>query len=52
MVSTVITQENHLLSDEEIALLTVFAHLSCTSIHLIFRPNVLTWDKITHGFLW
>ena len=42
MVGTVIKEEKHLLNDEEFALLAVFAHLSCTLIHLLLRPILLT----------
>ena len=45
MVGTVIKEEKHLLNDEEIALLTVFAHLSCTFIHHLLRPILLTRER-------
>lgn len=45
MVTAVIKEETHLLNDEEFALLTVFAHLSCTLIHLLPRPILLTWER-------
>lgn len=43
MIGTVIKEEKHLLNNEEFALLVVFAHLSCTLVHLLLRPNILTW---------
>jgi hypothetical protein len=45
MVGTVIKEEKHLLNDEELALLTVFAHLSCTLIYLLLRLILLTRER-------
>lgn len=42
MVGTVIKEETHLLNDEEFALLTVFAHLSCMFTHSLLRKFLLT----------
>lgn len=42
MVCTVIKEETHLLNDEEFALLTVFAHLSCALSRPFLQLTILT----------
>ena len=45
MIGIVIKEERHLLSDEELALLTVFAHLSCMSPYPLPCTYLLTRER-------